>query len=113
MSENLSWSLSEGAPDVKTLDGKDEQRPPETPPDMPQNLPAQFRSAGGGEPGDEINWHELPDPPDLDVELDAEAWEREREEARQVAEAERDYIEQGIEPDPLAGAAERGGYHAE
>lgn len=109
MSENLSWSLSDGAPDVRTLDGKDEQRPPPTPPEHPPNLPAQLR--GDEDPPDtDIDWYHLPDPPDLSKPLDAEAWEREREEARKVAEAERDYIEQGIDSDPLAGAATHGGY---
>lgn len=109
-SEPLSWSLSDGPPDDKHLDGKDKQRdtaPEHTP--MPNNLPSDLRE-GDDPPDADVDWQVVDDPPNLDAPLDVETADREREAVREIAEAFRDYIEQGIEADPLAGSADRGGY---
>lgn len=102
MSENLRWSLSDGPPDVDHPDGKDEQRDTSDRSygDRPTHLPLDLRRETQANPEGDSD-----DPP-----LQRRVIERNRADARHVADRMQQAIDGGRGDDPLAGAAERGGY---
>lgn len=97
MSEYLSWALSDGPPDVKEQTGKDKQ-----------SDPVEKRPRTDIDP----RIHRRKDDPDGadDGSLFKVLHDTRRNKCRKIAEREQRYIDEGIESDPLAGAAERGGH---